>query len=619
MRSHRRRLAAAAIIGIVAVVGLAGPQVGRALGAGPAAAQTVVVFDGEHIRDYHIDLAVQSDGKLKVHEQIVYDFGDAQHHGIDRDIKTTLHYNGKYDRKYPISDVHVTGDAGTPTDVKQSSESGGLHRIRIGDPNRLITGVHTYDIDYTLAGTLNHPRSSELDELYWNAIGDQWDVGISHATVTVSTPVAVSKIACFAGATGSRVSCGQSSYSGSTAQFTQDNLFPGAGLSVVVGFPPGAVPTPKPILEERWSFDRAFARTLVTVGVGGVLLALLVVGFGLLSYRTGRDRRYKGSAVDAAFGNAGAGDERVPFFGKDPIPVEFVPPDGMRPGLMGALIDERANALDVTATIVDLASRGFLTITEIPKHGLFGHTDWTLTELDQKEQLIQYERTLLDSLFAGRSEVKLSELKNTFATKLQKVESQLYDELVRRGWYSKRPDRTRATAGWIGFGLLFLAVGITVVLAIWTHLALLGVPLVVGAALLLFAARTAPSRTPQGTAALIRTLGFKRFIDESEKERAQFAEKQNLFTEYLPYAVVFGATERWARAFTGLDGQPPTGPSWYVSSHPFEPLLFVSAMDSFTTSAAGTISSTPGGSGSSGFSGGGFSGGGGGGGGGGSW
>ena len=104
----------------MAVVGLAGPQVGRALGAGPAAAQTTVVFDGEHIRDYHIDLAVQSDGKLKVHEQIVYDFGDAQHHGIDRDIKTTLHYNGKYDRKYPISDVHVTGDAGTPTNVKQS-------------------------------------------------------------------------------------------------------------------------------------------------------------------------------------------------------------------------------------------------------------------------------------------------------------------------------------------------------------------------------------------------------------------------------------------------------------------------------------------------------------------
>lgn len=619
MRPRRSRFGAVMIVGIVAVVGLVGPQIGRTLGAGPASAQTVIIFDGEHIRDYQIDLAVQSDGKLKVHEQIVYDFGDAQHHGIDRDIKTTLHYNNRYDRKYPISDVHVSGDAGAPTDVNESSESGGLHRIRIGDPNTLITGVHTYNIDYTLAGTLNQPKSSGLDELYWNAIGDQWDVGISHATVTVTMPVAISKIACFAGATGSKAACAQKSFSGTTASFSQDNLFPGSGLSVVVGFPPGAVPTPKPILEEHWSFDRAFARTPVTVGVGGVLLVLILSGFGVWMYRKGRDRRYVGSSVDAAFGNAGAGDERVPFNGKDPIPVEFVPPDGMHPGLMGALIDERANALDVTATIVDLASRGFLTITEIPKEGLFGHTDWNLSELDKKEQLLQYERTLLDSLFAGRSEVKLSELKNTFASKLQKVESLLYDELVSRGWYSKRPDKTRAIAGWIGFGLLAVAVAIAVVLAIWTHVALLGIPLVLGAVFLLIAARTTPSRTPKGSAALTRTLGFKRFIDESEKERAQFAEKQNLFTEYLPYAVVFGATERWARAFTGLDGQPPAGPSWYVSNRPFEPLLFVSAMDSFTTSAAGTISSTPGGSGSSGFSGGGFSGGGGGGGGGGSW
>ena len=37
--------------------------------------------------------------------------------------------------------------------------------------------------------------------------------------------------------------------------------------------------------------------------------------------------------------------------------------------------------------------------------------------------------------------------------------------------------------------------------------------------------------------------GFRRFIDESEKDRARFAEKKNLFSEYLPYAIVFGATE----------------------------------------------------------------------------
>ena len=135
---------------------------------------------------------------------------------------------------------------------------------------------------------------------------------------------------------------------------------------------------------------------------------------------------------------------------------------------------------------------------------------------------------------------------------------------------------------------------------------------------MVFGVRIFPSRTAKGYGTLRRILGFKRFIDESEKERAQFAERQNLFSEYLPYAVVFGATDKWARAFAGLDGQLPRT-DWYVSDHALHARsLFSQAMGGFTTTASGTISSVPASSGGSGFSGG-SSGGGFGGGGGGSW
>jgi uncharacterized membrane protein len=110
-------------------------------------------------------------------------------------------------------------------------------------------------------------------------------------------------------------------------------------------------------------------------------------------------------------------------------------------------------------------------------------------------------------------------------------------------------------------------------------------------------------------------LGFRRFITESEKERARFAERTNLFSEYLPYAIVFGCTERWAKAFSGLQNEPPT---WYVGSGMYYPHTFAHSIDGFAVTTSGTITSTPSGSGSSGFSGG-SSGGGGGGGGGGSW
>ena len=54
-----------------------------------------------------------------------------------------------------------------------------------------------------------------------------------------------------------------------------------------------------------------------------------------------------------------------------------------------------------------------------------------------------------------------------------------------------------------------------------------------------------------------------------------FAEQAGLFYEYLPYAIVFGATKQWARAFEGLS--LPT-PSWYGSSQPFTTFLLINAL-----------------------------------------
>jgi uncharacterized membrane protein len=111
--------------------------------------------------------------------------------------------------------------------------------------------------------------------------------------------------------------------------------------------------------------------------------------------------------------------------------------------------------------------------------------------------------------------------------------------------------------------------------------------------------------------------GFRRVIETAETHMSQWAEKELVFTRFLPYAVVFGYTDKWARAFAALGIQPDT--SWYVSPRPFVFAEFAESMDGFAVTTGGTIASTPSGSGSSGFGGGGFSGGGGGGGGGGSW
>ncbi|MDQ4134130.1 MAG: DUF2207 domain-containing protein [Actinomycetota bacterium] len=591
--------------------------------AGPASAQA----PDEWITSYLVEITIEEAGSILVREIINYDFGPTPKHGIFRDVPVRSRYNGRYDRIHPIEIVSIDGSPGTPVEYKLENK-GNDKRIRIGDPDRTITEGHRYTINYRVDGAVT--GFPDHDELYWNAVGTEWSVPIAEATVRVYAPAEIDKAACFTGPQGSNLPCATAAHEGRSASFSQSNLESHDGLTVVVGFPKGAVGSTQPILDERWTFARAFEPKPAIVAVSGGLLALVVAAVGWLVWRTGRDRRWAGSPVDVAFGpgperpdRAGdPGPERpeeqtVGMLERPLTPVEFAPPDGLRPGQVGTLVDEEANVLDVSATIVDLAVRGHLRITEIAKEGWFGKPDWVLTRLPKEdEQLLPYERVLLDGLFEGGHEVKLSQLRNVFAPRLKKVQDALYDDVVTKGWFRTRPDRTRLHWRLLGIAATVLGAAAVVLTAAFTHLGLLPVPLLVGGLLLWALADKMPRRTAAGTGALRRVQGFRRFIVESEAERARFAERKNLFSEYLPYAVVFGCTERWARTFAGLEGELPY-PSWYVGSNAYSTVGFAHSLDGFTVSTAGTIASRPSGSGS-GFSGG-SSGGGGGGGGGGSW
>ena len=572
---------------------------------------------GEAIRSYDVQIEVRTDDSLRIIETIVYDFGTAERHGIFRDVPTRLAFDDRYDRVYPLQVESVMASGDTPAQYDVSQEPGGITRIKIGDPDRTITGVHTYTIIYTVEAAMN--GFDDHDELYWNAVGDEWDVFVQRATATVNTPGRILDIACYSGSLGSYATCDRKKTDGVTARFRQDVLGPFQAFTVVVALPKGAVAEPHPRLVEPWNIGRAFARTPLSLGLSGGLLALLIAGSGWLVWTRGRDRRYVGSPIDQTMGNPSGADQPVPLFEHAQSPVEFAPPENLRPGQVGTIIDERANTLDVSATIVDLAVRGYLTIEEIPKEGVFGKPDWTLHRIDKAtEDLLTYERTLLTGLFETGNDPTLSSLKRTFAARLQKVEDELYADAVKRGWFPKRPDKIRETWHVRGVLVFLGGIGLTFVLAKWTHLGLVGLPVIVGGMLLTVGARWMPSRTAKGTAIARRVAGFRTVIETAETNLSRWAEEQNVFTRYLPYAIVFGATEKWAKAFEGLQQMPPDT-TWYRSSRPFLYADFGRAMDDFSVTTGGTIASTPSGSGSSGFGGGGFSGGGGGGGGGGSW
>ncbi|HEX5616079.1 MAG TPA: DUF2207 domain-containing protein [Acidimicrobiia bacterium] len=569
---------------------------------------------GEQIDRFVADVTIRDDGTLVVVERITYRFppGEARR-GILRELPVEYRYDGDHDRHVPIEVLSVSSPTGAPAQFTTSREGAAL-RIRIGDPDRTIRGVHDYELMYEVRGALS--AFADHDELFWNVTGGGWNVPIADARVRVHSPAPIDRAACFAGATGSQLPCRAVVVDGDLVRALSSPLFAGGELSVVVALPKGAVPEPRPILVERWTLSRAFTRSASTVGLTALLTIGLAAALAATVWRVGRDRRAIGAPVDVAFSDGTGAAQPVELFDDTPTPVEFVPPDDLRPGQIGTLVDEVANPLDVTATIVDLAVRGHLRIDEREKGWWFGKGDWDLVRLHEDTTgLLAYERLLLERLFASGSTVALSSLKRTFHDDLAQVQRALYDDVVARGWFRHRPDHIRTWWTTIGIGVAIAGGVIVYLLARHTTYALVGLPLPIAGLALAALARFMPSRTAKGTAARRRALGFRRFISESERDRAQFAERTQLFTEYLPYAIVFGATEQWARAFAGLAAAPP---SWYVGSRPFVFADFSRTIDGFSDTTVGTIRSTPAGSGSSGFSGGG-AGGGVGGGGGGSW
>jgi hypothetical protein len=126
--------------------------------------------------------------------------------------------------------------------------------------------------------------------------------------------VPIERVACFTGYVGSTEPCRRADVDAAgQASFAARDLYPYEGMTVVVALPKGAVAEPAPILQERWSFGRAFAVTPASGAAAGAVLLLGSGAFGYLAWRRGRDRRFVGSPVDQVMGNPDGSEQAVRF------------------------------------------------------------------------------------------------------------------------------------------------------------------------------------------------------------------------------------------------------------------------------------------------------------------
>lgn len=588
---------------------------------------------GREITRYDVTAALTADGVMKVALDFDFDFGDEPGHGPFLTLPTRVYYDDSSDRAFRYTDISASSSTGAPAQVNREESDTALI-LRIGDPNvDNVSGVQTYHVEYTVDGLVNPANAQHSgDELYWNVIGAGWEIPLGDLSVEVTGPAAVEGAVCFAGPEGSTSSCTSVAFDGSSSTFTQDLVPVGSQFSTVTGWPAGTFPGVEPILVDKPDP----LGPVQPVSPLGVLALLVLIGGALLAIvrvrRTGRDRAYLGLTpglrpADNQPGAASGFRDR-----REVVSVQFQPPEGVRPGEVGTLVDEKADPVDVTATLVDLAVRGWLRIEEVPRSNPKKKAnDWTLVQTRNRDgSLLPFEDTLLREIFTSATAVKLSDLKTTFASSMAQVQDGLYTHVTEKGWFRSNPKSVRAA--WRAAGIVLVVIGVGLALFAFasgvsvTGIALVPIAIAVVGALVALLGNAAPARTEDGTAVLAQSLGFRRYLATAEANQLRFEEGEDIFSRYLPYAIVFGLADRWARVFSELaaQGRAVAQPGWYVGGYYpgqniFWATAFASSLDRFSSIATEAISApTPGSSGGSGFSGG-FSGGGAGGGGGGGW
>lgn len=594
-----------------------------------------------NITNYQINMEVKEDNSYWIKEYIRVEF-DAQRHGIIRNIPLRTYRN----KPASISNVSVEGHKFT------SKKAGQELNIKIGDPNKYANQVEDYIISYKY--TIGDDRLRDMDELYWNLIGLDWDCNISNISFQIQMPknFPQDRLNFTYGRKGATSNEGilwnieGNTIYGSLA----GSLGPHEALTVALPLPEGyysQVKTVNPVKEQ---------------GLGITYLATsLLAGLGIW----------------ILFGKK-----------KQSFPtVEFYPPQGITSADAGFLIDGSVDPKDISSLIIYWADQGYLNIREYEEKKVFKmKKSFALDKIrDLDPDARDYEHLLFRHLFSlgnGKS-VNIDQLSNRFYTAADTAKGQIVDSfqaeeetriftksntwsqwlirligliagfptsyMIMQDLDGNQGIKTFMQASVMSLLLMSCLMACTFILFNWKNktkkgkfkelLFATGFTTVVGGVYLYTSASAGNlvlslatilimivlgilslkcnRRTELGVWYEEKLVGFREFLKATELDRIKLLVDKNphYFYNVLPYAMVLGVTDKWAKNFDGIMTEPP---DWYhpIDSHRvFSPYSFATEMERNMRSMSDTMymrpSSSSGGSSSGGSSGGGSGGGGG--------
>lgn len=592
------------------------------------------------ITAYDVDVKLLENNKLVVKEQITVQHNEYMH-GLVRGfpVLQTITYQNNQGKQQSLNyKVEPTRVSGGP--YLQTYYDDGIFYFRFGQENDLVKGTRQYTLNYTL--NIGDDRISEFDQFYYNIIGHDWDTTVSNITfkLTLFKPVEQGKqLNLYVGKYGSTNQLPPIvvDESGTVFQATfNTTLQAGEGITGRMVFPEGYL-----------QIKRTYTVEIVLLALFAVVSILAIVFANKFSNK----------------------DQIVPV-------VNFTPPDNLPPSELGYVIDGIIDNKDIASLIVYWAQKGYLNIVNTAPEGKKEVLELKKVADADRQNMTEYEKDIFNHMFSPSDTVKLSDIgkkifeqvakaKQTIANKHEKQNfvAKFFNvrnilaflgaacmalAALRVSLYATEPVRLAIGVGAslavlaVNYALLTLKdkqyamnakyakIGLFAVLpvlwvlfVIFTFNAYADVFFVtflsiVPSVLAVVCSYSINYRSKQCMKLLGEILGFKQFIEFTEKDRIELLVKQEpqLFYNILPYAYVLGVSNKWISKFENIAISPP---SWYQTPNPtvFDYLVIRSLFNSVMLSSTTSMSYTPkvsSGSGKGGFGGfgggGGFSGGG---------
>lgn len=335
------------------------------------------------IQSYKINMIVNEDNTFDITENIIAYFNVGKH-GIYRKIplknSITRTDGTKSNNRAKITDISVSENY-------TASNENGYKVIKIGNSNQTLTGKHSYTIKYKY--NIGKDPLKNVDELYFNLIGDQWDTSISNVSFTITMPKSFdqSLLGFSSGSVGSTnssnvtYSVNKNTIKGNTI----NTLNAGEALTVRLTLPEGY-----------------FVGTSNNMEVFPIFVIVLCAIFVLIA-----DRLW------AKYGK----DEQVVET------VEFYPPEGYNSAEVGFLYNGSADTKGIISLLIYLANQGYLKIEETEEKGLFSRSKgFRITKIKDYTGNNEYERIFFNGLFKG------SKIRNVNMSKVKEIIQEAKDQ-----------------------------------------------------------------------------------------------------------------------------------------------------------------------------------------------